>query len=663
MALSIGGAIYVSIKPLIKIFLNCAIGFYLARQNILSVEVVQSLSVVIINVLMPALIFNKVIESISGSDIALIGVFCLTMILYLSLGLTFSFITKLCTPSPKYWTGGLIVAGTMTNIGDLPIAYVTTLASGTLFSTKDGSRGTAYSIIFLTVFIFAFFNLGAFRLLERDFTNKIKDIEANVYIKDEIPEPGLKHLIHLFKTKVLKKNKKNSDTSQSPSKDKPTGNNGEDNQNTDKISKQKSLNFETDKKVKAETPDPIKGIDSKIENESDPNEMSTGLASSSNRAHTEASNRAARFSSLVDVHEIGNEANHETQRQLRQLRPFRTTESMSTMSDAFSSLSNMSNDSLDSLRIPVTKNQTNTLKRYSTNASTRNKFVPGIGVVPTDPFFENEEEEEEKIEPEKIDQVINAYSQADRIQRALTTHEPTRQKDIAPSTSGPIERVPSSLSIKSLKKKAFAAKVWCYKHKLGFFWEFFINFLRPPSVALIIAITFTMIPWVRRLFYIPENGSVKLPDAPDGQPALSFVMDITGFVGNCEVPLGLMTLGATIARLRLTSLPKGFWKNVAMLTVFKLGVLPIIAIVWTEKMRSLGWIDKDNRIAVFVMIISSGLPSATSQVYLTAIYTPTDSDDHEEMDCFAAHLIAQYSFLVISMTILLTYTLKNVLEF
>lgn len=33
MALSIGGAIYIAIKPLVKIFLNCLMGFMLAKKS------------------------------------------------------------------------------------------------------------------------------------------------------------------------------------------------------------------------------------------------------------------------------------------------------------------------------------------------------------------------------------------------------------------------------------------------------------------------------------------------------------------------------------------------------------------------------------------------------------------------------------------------------
>lgn len=545
---------------------------------------------------MPALIFNKIIESLSGSDIKLIGVFCLTMVLYQVLGLFFGVAAKMLTPNPKYWTGGLIVAGTMTNIGDLPIAYVTTLAGGSLFSSTDGTRGTAYSIIFLTVFIFSFFNLGGYRLIQHDFTSRQRDIELNIYDKNQKNEPGIKHLIEVAVARYKKFREKKNPLEGAQAIPMPVA-----------------------------PKEPVKKV-------------------------------------VIDT-------NHNTEIERSQdsleLRHFRSTGSMddpriSRVPTETLSIEEALSDDQPVSRFHTTGSLSTTLRRYTTASSQRGPFIPGAGSLPSEGLFDDDDEDEdEKAEPlpapEGMESVINAYSQTQRLQKVLS-----RQETGHVSEAG--DKAAATTAKK--KKKGNVVKRTLYRWRLGFLWGFFNNFLRPPSIALILAMTFTMIPWVRRLFYAdPNKGNYGIPDAPDGRPALSFVMDITSFVGACEVPLGLATLGATIARLSLKSMPKGFWQTVVALTLGKLVILPIIAVAWTEKMKSLGWIDADNTIAIFVMIISSGVPSATSQVYLTAIYTSPDSDDHEEMDCLAACLIAQYASLIFTMTILLTYTLKKVLEF
>lgn len=583
-------------------------GFILAKQNVFTVEVVRSVSVLIVNWLIPCLIFYNVVTSIGDSEIGLVGVFVLTNFIYESLGLFFAFIVKLVTPNPKYWTGGLIIAGSMTNISDLPIAYVTTLAGGTLFTSMDGTIGTAYSSIFTIVFTFTFFNMGGYRLIERDFKMQLRDIEAGTYDPNRDPEPGIKPLWDMM-VKVskdlfhgarnLKAGKKHKSA-----EDHPTDHLGGDLvQGTEKKKKPLSENINT----------------------SGPR-LLVSSATSSSSIH----------SAVQDY-------------------------------------------------TPNTRSYGSTpARRLSINAGTpidRKPFIPGAGRVPISVLDDSDSDDSSAVEPvEDMKAVIDAFSQTDRIQKVISRHEHA-DRDFVPGNL-PIEEdssIANGENFKSLsdqdeslhqvatapkKKKRNVIKHWFTSHRMGFLWEFFSNFLRPPSMALIVSITICMIPWVRRLFTQPPGGStLGIPNAPDGRPVLSFFMDFTQFVGNAEVPLGLATLGATISRLNVTSLPKGFWKSVLLMTLLKLAVLPIIAIAWAQKVRSMGWVSHDDYMAMFVMIISSGVPSATSQVYLTAIYTDPNSDKHEEMDCLAVSLIAQYSALVITMTILLTYTLLDVIHF
>lgn len=661
MALSIGGAIYIAVKPLIKIFLNCLMGYILARQNIFTVEVVKSISVLIVNWLMPALIFYNVIYSIKGSDIGLIGVFILTNFIYEALGLFFACIAKLFTPNPKYWTGGLLIAGAMTNIGDIPIAYVTTLAGGSLFSSSDAQRGTAYSVIFLTSFIFTFFNLGGYRLIERDFKKRVQDIENGKYKPKVDPEPGLLPLwlmiVDLFRrlksrfgsTKHPDLDLKNSQemSTNSQKTDATTVNSNESMKHIEDDCGSKRIKFQpSSSSMFAPTPGPFHNAD------------------------------LVRRLSVTSYH------------------------STSALPEHLGKLSPQSTSSLTS-QVPFAASQDIPIQRFHTTSSippmnrvnrsdsisgVRRTFVPGAGNLPSSAFLGEESDEDDqedvirrKLPPEDMQSVINAYSQTTRLEKVVSRREAMprvvnpdanvlseseddhSQRYVVPMST--LDRIATSTSVVALKKKKRSVKHWLLKHKLGFLWEFMSNFMRPPSMALVISIILTMIPWTRRLFY-QEAGKNNhgIPSAPDGRAPLSFIMDFASFVGNAEVPLGLATLGATISRLSLKGLPKGFWKSVVTMTVLKLVVLPIIAIAWANKVRSLGWISPDNHIAIFVMIISAGVPSATSQIYLTAIYTDPDSDEHEEMDCLAANLIAQYSSLLFTMTILLTYTLKKVIH-
>lgn len=430
--------------------------------------------------------------------------------------------------------GGLIMAGTFTNAGDLPIAYVTTLASGTLFTTADSAKGIAYCVIFLTVFVFSLFNLGGFRLIERDFKRKTEDIESGSYEPERKNEPGLRSLIRSIKQ--YRRSKIDPPVTQQPQPPASPCDSG-------------SI-YETPVEIVAPT-----------------------------------------FS---------------------QLPPRRSSVAQQT--------------------------------------------IPDIGTLSSNI---NEGPPLRKVASENITDVINAYNQPNRLRktasRATTTQIEEKENPEQP------EEFHDKASETTPPGSAF--KRFIDKYHLHFLWEFIKNFRRPPSAALIIAIIVAMIPQVRRLFYDAPDSTVQgIPNAPDGAPIFGFVMDFTSFVGNAAVPFGLAMLGATMARLSLKKMPTGFWKSVILLALLKLAVLPIIAVAWTHKMKELGWIAEDNHMALFVMLISSGVPCATSQVYLTAIFMPKDSDS-KEMDCLAACLICQYAMLVFTMTILLTYTLKNVLGF
>ncbi|KAK9481055.1 auxin efflux carrier [Lipomyces japonicus] len=180
------------------------------------------------------------------------------------------------------------------------------------------------------------------------------------------------------------------------------------------------------------------------------------------------------------------------------------------------------------------------------------------------------------------------------------------------------------------------------------------NLYRPPAAALIVSIVIAVIDPVKRLFV---QTSYQMRNAPDGQPPLDFIMDFTEFVGQASVPLGLMMLGTMIGRLKVTHIPAGFWKVVALTTVFKLVVLPVITLAWADRLRRAGQVPSDNLILFFVWAVCSATPSATTQVYLTSFFAPEDEDELVQMDCLAAMLISQYVTLVLTLAILVTYTL------
>ncbi|QHS74889.1 uncharacterized protein SPAR_L02000 [Saccharomyces paradoxus] len=194
--------------------------------------------------------------------------------------------------------------------------------------------------------------------------------------------------------------------------------------------------------------------------------------------------------------------------------------------------------------------------------------------------------------------------------------------------------------------------VFLEKHNLKWLQYFIINCLRPASLGAILGIFCALIPWVKACFV---TTYVHVHKAPDGEPVLNFLMDFTEYIGNACVPLGLLLLGGTLARLEIQSLPPGFIKSALLMTCFRLIVIPIIGVLWVNKLYSIDWLD--TRIGKFDMILTWSMPSATAQVYFTAFYTPA-CGDHIQMNCLSVLFVIQYAILFITVAFVVTYTLK-----
>ena len=131
--------------------------------------------------------------------------------------------------------------------------------------------------------------------------------------------------------------------------------------------------------------------------------------------------------------------------------------------------------------------------------------------------------------------------------------------------------------------------------------KIFKDLFSPVSLSILIAFPITLIPEIKALF-VSVPGT-PMPDAPDGQPPLSFVLDVTGFIGNSAVPLALICLGSSLARLSIPK--KGEWKKLPLgaigsLAVGKLLIMPIIGVLTCEGLTKVGFISKDDKVLRFI---------------------------------------------------------------
>ncbi|KAI0271308.1 auxin efflux carrier [Gloeopeniophorella convolvens] len=185
--------------------------------------------------------------------------------------------------------------------------------------------------------------------------------------------------------------------------------------------------------------------------------------------------------------------------------------------------------------------------------------------------------------------------------------------------------------------------------------RFMMELLKPTPLAILLAIPVALVSPLKALFVPPSAGFQPRfrPVAPDGQPPLAFVLDTATFVGAASVPIGLVCLGSALARLRVgagEAFPRG---AITALALGKMVITPVFGVGITQAFVHAGFIDRNDKVLQFVCILFSGLPTATTQVFLTQIYSPTGSAEH-----LSAFLIPQYVLMFFTMTALVTYTLN-----
>ncbi|KAI0043335.1 auxin efflux carrier [Auriscalpium vulgare] len=183
--------------------------------------------------------------------------------------------------------------------------------------------------------------------------------------------------------------------------------------------------------------------------------------------------------------------------------------------------------------------------------------------------------------------------------------------------------------------------------------------IKPAPLTIILALPIALVAPLKALFLPPSASFTPRfhPTAPDGQPPLAFMMDTASFAGAASVPLGLVCLGSALARLTIggsdnwARMPLG---AIGALAVGKMIISPVFGVLLVKGLVHSGMIDRNDKVLQFVCIIFSGLPTATTQVFLTQVYSTTGSAEH-----LSAFLIPQYLLMFLTMTALTVYTLNS----
>ncbi|CCH62394.1 hypothetical protein TBLA_0H01060 [Henningerozyma blattae CBS 6284] len=631
-SMSLGTAIYVAVKPILKIYTIIFVGFLLAKYDIVDMHTARGISNMVVNAILPCLTFNKIVSNISWHDIKEIGVIALSGIILFTAGTAFALLINYGTRAPKAWFWGLIFTGLFPNISDLPIAYTQSLNNGTVFTEEQSNKGVAYSCIFLAVQSFLQMNFGLWRMVGFDFKsngnennnensneNRNEDSDTIKGSDDEleakkrdlfyIDENSLYNDSSRIPTNILEKDESHNTEEMVSDTNSLETESIDSHSNT--LTRQQFLNMR-----------PIEYAHFRTSSDMNVYKMNS-ILSSPGHLETVILQRQQSM-----IRKTGSSGHHE-ETSLRKRR--QKSESISKIISNYSAVDDIKSGKID-LNKPLALTQE--IGRTNTHVG-EDEYEYDCDYDYRTNSNNNNNDDDEQTSQERM------------LEEGFPNNTLNIQK-ITTSTS----KSKHHSRFKWVSNSKRSINHFFEKYHLGWLKYLLINFIRPASLGTLLGMTVALIPWVQALFV---DTYVHVHKAPDGEPVLNFLIDFTSYIGNACIPLGLLMLGGTMARLEVGSLPKGFLITAAAMTCCRLIVLPIIGIIWANKLYNINWLE--TPVSKFVMILTWSMPSATAQVYFTAFYTPTHGA-HVQLDCLSVFFLMQYAVLIISLPFVITYTLK-----
>ncbi|KAJ3125619.1 Protein M3 [Nowakowskiella sp. JEL0407] len=203
MAFDISLTIWISVRPILKLFLNILLGVLAAKFNMISPDTARELSGIIVWILVPSLFFQSIVTGISNAS--QLGVTVATLIisscLYTAIAYGLGHLTRIITKPPRNFRNGVIFATCMANSGDICIAVVGSIVSHSSYGAAGVPTAIAYIAIFNLPIVFFYF-LVAYKSVADDFKDiGVEDEQIVVDTSQSITEheilPSSTSLLHI----------------------------------------------------------------------------------------------------------------------------------------------------------------------------------------------------------------------------------------------------------------------------------------------------------------------------------------------------------------------------------------------------------------------------------------------------------------------------------
>ncbi|KAK8847614.1 hypothetical protein IAR55_005473 [Kwoniella newhampshirensis] len=145
MTSTTGQIIYKAFAPTIKMMICIAIGYFLTKRGVFAPANGKGVSILSLNVGLPALIFSSMVSAFTPENIKAFGPLVLVAIIYTIAGWVLAFLIRDLFYVPADFQYGIFVMGAISNWGNLPTAVVQTLAKSPPFDPNtDVELGIAY---------------------------------------------------------------------------------------------------------------------------------------------------------------------------------------------------------------------------------------------------------------------------------------------------------------------------------------------------------------------------------------------------------------------------------------------------------------------------------------------------------------------------------------
>ncbi|GAA5869712.1 hypothetical protein JCM3774_003828 [Rhodotorula dairenensis] len=180
--------VWLSVKPLIRILIPAATGFALIKRGVFPPDGTRSASLLILNFLLPCLLFSKIVPSFTSENVHAIGPIILAAFFYQALPGAIGLLVRACTQTPRRFRYGILAAYMFGNWGDLPTSVVqSVMASAPFNGEEDETLGIAFVSIFILVNYISSFPLQGLRLVQVDYECPI---DAETELRHEDGEYG-----------------------------------------------------------------------------------------------------------------------------------------------------------------------------------------------------------------------------------------------------------------------------------------------------------------------------------------------------------------------------------------------------------------------------------------------------------------------------------------